>query len=121
LNNKAFNPKIDLTNVEVYKKDLLEVFEPKCSLKLTNPLLHLETKQDLKRLHWRIYNVPTLTNNDFMLWLVKGYITQEKGHKVNWAKTTTSTSKKAQRRKVGRLKNGSLELSNLSAGEEGFM
>jgi hypothetical protein len=83
---------MDLTNVEVYEKDLLEVFKPKCNLKLTNSLLHLETKQDLKRFHWQIYGVPILTNNDFMLWLVKRYIAQEKGLKVNWAKVTTFTA-----------------------------
>lgn len=83
---------MDLTNVEVYEKDLLEVFKPKCNLKLTNSLLHLETKQDLKRFHWQIYGVPISTNNDFMLWLVKGYIAQEKGHKANWAKAITLTT-----------------------------
>jgi hypothetical protein len=89
LSNKGFNPKINLTNVEVCETDLLEVFKPKCNLKLTNSLFHPETKQDLKRFHWQIYGVPTPTNNDFMLWLMKGYIAQNKGHEVNWAKTTT--------------------------------
>jgi hypothetical protein len=92
LSNKGFNPKIDLTNLKVYEKDLLEFFRPKYSLKLTNSLLHPKIKQDLKRFHWHIYGVPTPTNNDFMIWLVKGYIAQEKGHEVSWAKTTTSTS-----------------------------
>jgi hypothetical protein len=26
------------------------------------------------------------TNNDFTLWLVKGYIAHEKGHEINWVK-----------------------------------
>jgi hypothetical protein len=54
-------------------------------------------------------------NNDFMLWLVKGYIVEMKGHDVNSAKATTSTTKeKAQRFNVGRLKNESMELLDLS-------
>jgi hypothetical protein len=48
--------------------------------------------------------------------LVKGYIAHEKGHEINWAKATTSIArKKARRRNVGRLKNGSMELSDLNA------
>jgi hypothetical protein len=85
------NPKTKFINVHVYEEDLLEVFGPKCSLKLTNPLLHVEKKLKLKRLHWQIYGVPTLNNNDFMLWLMKGYITQEKCYEINWAKTIAST------------------------------
>jgi hypothetical protein len=53
-----------------------------------------------------------------MLWLVRGYITQEKGVKINWAKVVASTTReKAQRRNVGRLKSGNIDLSNLSGGE----
>jgi len=60
----------------------------------------------------------TPPNNDLMLWLVRGYITQEKGVKINWAKVVVSTTReKARRRNVGRLKNGNIDLSNLSGGE----
>jgi DNA gyrase/topoisomerase IV subunit B len=93
------NPKTKLTNVHVYKEDLLEVFGTRCSLKLTNPLFHVETKLHLKRLHWQIYGVPTLNNNDFMLWLMKGSITQEKIYEINWAKTIASTTKKRVQKK----------------------
>lgn len=53
-----------------------------------------------------------------MLWLVRGYITQEKGVKINWAKAVVSTiGEKARKRNVGKLKNGNIDLSNLSGGE----
>ncbi len=93
------NPKTKLTNVHVCKEDLLEVFGPKCSLKMMNPLFHVETKLNLKRLHWQIYGVHTLNNNDFMLWLMKGYITQEKGYEINWVKTIALTTKEKVQRK----------------------
>jgi len=67
------NPKTKLTNVHVCEEDLLEVFGLKCSLKLTNPLLHIETK-------WEEASLVDLTNNDFMIWLMKGY---KKGYEIN--------------------------------------
>jgi hypothetical protein len=82
LNNTCLNPKTDLINTNANESDL-EVFSPKCSYKLTNPLLHANTKQELKKLHWQIYGVAILTKNDFMLWLVREYITQEKGYEIN--------------------------------------
>jgi hypothetical protein len=51
LNNMGINPKIKLTIVHVNENDLMEVFGPKCSYKLTNQLLHVDTKQDLKKFH----------------------------------------------------------------------
>jgi hypothetical protein len=81
-----------------------------------NPLIHVNIKHDLKKLHWQIYGVATPTNNDFTLWLVKGYIAHEKGHEINWAKATTlTTRKKAWRRNVGKNKNGIMELLDLNA------
>ncbi len=41
---------------------------------------------DLKKLHYQIYGITMPTNNDFALWLVKGYIAHEKGHEINWVK-----------------------------------
>jgi len=40
-----------------------------------------------------VYGIDQVTNNEFMIWFVKGYIAQEKGEKVNRAKATTSTSR----------------------------
>ncbi len=69
-------------------------------------------------MHWHIYGSTTPTNNDFMLWLVKGYITQEMRVEITWAKATTSIFKeKVQKKDVGRLKNGSIYLLDLNGGE----
>ncbi len=93
-------------------------FEPKYSYKLTNPCFHADIKHELKKLRWQIYGSTTPTNNDFMLWLVRGYIAQVKGVEINWAKVVASTAReKAQRKDVGKLKNGSIDLLILSGGE----
>ncbi len=34
-----------------------------------------------------------------MLWLMKGYITQEKGYEINWAKAIALTTKKNVQKK----------------------
>ncbi len=47
----VMNPKIKFTSVHVNESDLMEVFGPKCGYKLINQLLHVDTKQDLKKLH----------------------------------------------------------------------
>ncbi len=62
LSSKGYNPKIELTSEYVTKGDLVEVFGPKCNFKLTNPLIHAETKHELKKIHYKIYGVPQLTN-----------------------------------------------------------
>jgi hypothetical protein len=114
LHNGGLNPKTNFTNAHVYENDLVYVFGPKCVLKLVNPLIHVDTKHDLKKLHWQIYSVVMPNNNDFTFWLVKGYIAHEKGHEINWAKVIASTArKKAQRKNVGRIKSGSMELLDL--------
>ncbi len=41
---------------------------------------------------------------------------QEKGYEINWVKTIALTTKeKVWKKEVGRLKSGSLEVSNLNA------
>jgi hypothetical protein len=51
LHNKSLNPKINLTNAHVCDNDLVKVFGLKCILKLINPLIHANSKHDLKKLH----------------------------------------------------------------------
>jgi hypothetical protein len=46
-----------------------------------------------------------ITNNEFYLWFVKGYIVQEKGIDVNYAKVTTFTTiKKLRREEIAKWK-----------------
>jgi hypothetical protein len=35
------------------------------------------------KLPWKIYGSTIITNNEFMMWLVKGYTAKLKGHPVN--------------------------------------
>jgi hypothetical protein len=61
-----------------------KVFGPDCSsFKTTNLYLHVDMKIILVKLYWQIYGLVVISNNEFMLWLVKRYIIELKGHHVN--------------------------------------
>ncbi len=50
------------------------------------------------------------------------HLMQEKGYEINWVKAIASTTKeKVRRKKVGRLKNGSLEVLDFNVRGEGSM
>ncbi len=87
------------------------VFGADCSsFKSINLYLHINTKRMLVKFHWQIYGLAVITNNEFMMWLVKGYITELKGHFVNWALIVPSTIKeKARKQEVKGLKSGSID------------
>ncbi len=92
------------------------VFGADCSsFKSINPYLHIDTKRMLVKFHWQIYGLAVITNNEFMMWLVKGYITKLKGHFVNWALVVASTPReKAHRQEVKGLKSGSIDIFHFS-------
>jgi hypothetical protein len=83
------NLQTDLTIDHVYQANLNEVFSPLKQLKykVTSPFLHPDTKKELVRLCWQIYGTSFITNNDLAIWVVRGFIMQEKGIKINWAAT----------------------------------
>jgi hypothetical protein len=88
------NPKFGITNGHVTTFDIAKMFESKySSFKTTNPYLHVDTKKAFVKLYWKIYGSIIITNIEFMLWIVKGYIAKLKGHLVNWAMATVSTAK----------------------------
>ncbi len=77
------NPKFGIINGHVTAFNVSEVFGPNYSnFKTTNPYLHVDMKKILVKLYWQIYGSVVITNNEFMLWLVKGYIAELKGHHV---------------------------------------
>jgi hypothetical protein len=84
LNNEGLNPKANISTQLVFDVDIAEVFGP-CThgYKTTNSPLHYETKKDLVRLYWQVYGTNQVTNDELMIWFVKGYIAHEKGHKIN--------------------------------------
>jgi uncharacterized FlaG/YvyC family protein len=83
LNDSGVNPRSDLTSKYVYEADLQEVFKKVTKFRTTNNKLHLEMKKKLINLYVKIYGTPHVTNNEFMSWVVKGYIARVEGHNIN--------------------------------------
>jgi hypothetical protein len=44
----------------------------------------------LIRLYWQIDGIDQVINNEFMHWFVKGYIIEEIGENMNWAKVAST-------------------------------
>jgi hypothetical protein len=86
----------------VTKAHIVEIFGLGCeSLKITNPRLHPNTKKKLVKFYWQVYGTTILTNNEFYLWFVKGYIVEHKSEDVNWAKNNHFYSKRKGSMKGG--------------------
>jgi hypothetical protein len=94
LNGIELNPKTKLTTEHVYKAYIEKVFGKVSQYKTTNMKLHQDTKKSLLRFCSQIYNTSIVTNDEIMLWVVKGYIAQHKSIDVDWEKVATSTTKK---------------------------
>jgi hypothetical protein len=82
-NGDEMNPRLDLTSKHVYEVDLEEVFEKVTKFRTTNNKLHPKMKKKFISLYTKIYGTPHATNNEFMSWVVKGYIVGVKGHNIN--------------------------------------
>jgi len=41
--------------------------------------------KEIKTLYWNIYGTWHITNNELMVWFVKGWIVEWNGHPINWA------------------------------------
>jgi hypothetical protein len=77
---------------------MVEVFGTICSsFKTINPYLHINIKRMFVNLHWQIHGWTVITNNEFMMWLMKGYITKLKGDLLIALATASTTRKKADR------------------------
>jgi len=84
LNGEGFNPKANFPPNIVFDADITKVFRLSSEgFKTTNLNFHPEMRKDLLKLYWKVYGTNQVTNNEFMIWFVKGYITQKKGEKVN--------------------------------------
>jgi hypothetical protein len=90
----------------VTESDIEKKFGLSCSsLKVTCPCFHANTKQEFFRLYWQVFGTPHVTNNEFNVWFVRGYIAHEKGENINWARAIASTiRKKNLKRKSTHLK-----------------
>jgi hypothetical protein len=86
LPNKGLNPKTDLKAEHVAEAEIAKNFGGKGvkPFKTTNVMLHPATKNALLSLCWKIYGTAVVANNEFMAWIVKGFIAEEKGEvKIN--------------------------------------
>jgi hypothetical protein len=110
------NPKFGITSKHVATSNIANFFGADCSsFKTTNLYLHIDTKRVLVKLHWQIYGLAIITNNEFMMWLVKGYIAKLRGHLVNWALIIASMPREqARRQEVKGLKSGSINIIDFS-------
>jgi hypothetical protein len=89
---KGLNPKLAVDMACVTAEKIEEVWGKCTSFKTTSTMLNPQTKRDLLHLYSKIYGKIEVTNNEFMTWLVKGYITEHMGYQVDWASAATSTS-----------------------------
>ena len=92
------NPKLASDVSFVTDVDVEELFGKRTKLYTTYIVLNPHARKDLMNLYFKIYGSTFVTNNEFVGWLVKGYIANLKKRKVNWAlAASTTASKKADR------------------------
>jgi hypothetical protein len=53
-----------------------------------------EVKKKLENLYWKIYSIGHIMNNELYLWMVKGWIVENKGNDVNWVEVATTPARK---------------------------
>jgi len=51
----------------------------------------------LEKLYWKIYGIGHITNNELCSWMIKGWIAENKGNVVNWAKVIIGTTQEKAR------------------------
>ncbi len=73
--------------------DIAKVFGNIKVFKTTNPFLPPIAKKEIKTLYWKINGFAHITNNELMLWFIKGWIVEQKGHLVNWDITIPTIAK----------------------------
>jgi hypothetical protein len=71
---------------QIIEANVEEVFGKVSKFKTTNSHLHLKSWRKFIDLYVKIYGTTKPSNNEFMSWVVKSYITKVKGFEINWAK-----------------------------------
>jgi hypothetical protein len=113
------NPKCDITTKHVSERDIEEVFDRGPKFKITNTQLHANTRKKLLNLCNKIYGSSNVMNNEFMSWVMKGYVQEVKGFDIKWARMAALIAKeKACRVAAKKMRsNKSSYVSKLSGGE----
>jgi hypothetical protein len=92
LNGFGLNPKLPFDMACVTIEEVKEVWGKCSAFETTNTTLNLETRNELLQLYAKIYGKMEVTNNEFMTWVVKGYIAEVMGFEVDWAIVAASTA-----------------------------
>jgi hypothetical protein len=70
------DPKHDLIDEHVTIIDIAKSFGNVKTFKSNNPLLIGKTWKEIETLYWKIYGIGHITNNELMVWSMKGWIAQ---------------------------------------------
>jgi hypothetical protein len=101
--------------------NIREVFNKISKFKTTNTQFHANTTKKLLNLCSKIYGSSNVTNDEFMSWVVKGYIAEVKGFDITWVKVATSTTKEKAHRVVVEKTRSNKSLDVLSLVEEIYL
>lgn len=116
LSSSGLNPKSVVDTSVVTAEDLEEVWGKISTYRTTNTKLHPETRKELVTLYGKIYGTEDVTNNEFMLWVVKGFVLEYKGEDVDWATAAASTAREKADRCLRELEKSRLLESGLGRG-----
>ena len=103
LASSGLNPKQDLTFEHVSALDIEKLFGKELKFKTTNSSLTTDTKKELVALYRKIYGKSDVTNNEFMDWVVKGFIAEKNNFPVNWCVAAASTAALLRQRNERKL------------------
>jgi hypothetical protein len=116
LPNQGLNPYNDSNEFPMKENDLIELFGQKRVFRTTNPNLDPVHLQGLKKLYWQCYGTDHVSNNEFQLWFVKGFIVDRRGEKLNWCAAAARTSRERNRRLLlAKARSGEIGMSELSS------
>jgi hypothetical protein len=73
---KGLDPKHDLTYEQVIITNIVSYFGNVKTFKTTCPLLLYDTRKEIETLYYKINGTRHITNNELMVWFVKGWIVQ---------------------------------------------
>jgi hypothetical protein len=75
LNNTGVNPRDQKGRIweTVTQEMIQEVFGKEGKMKTTSPHLDSNSRRAMLRIYWQIFGSADVTNNEFRIWLVKGY------------------------------------------------
>jgi len=80
--------KFDLEIACVTIEECTLLFRGFKKFKMKSFSLKLADKVALEDIYWRVFGTCNAINYEMPTWILCGFITQSKGHEINWAKAT---------------------------------